>query len=100
MAAIARGGGDLPAGAAVDHRRGKLHVQLHPWPAPARSAAGGDLTVQANTVTNKALQTITTTGDDGNVGSGEWPSPTTNDTTTARFERARPQFRRRHARPG
>ena len=48
----------------------------------AQLNAGGNLTVQANTQNDKALQVVTTTGTDGNVGIGIGISYTT-DTTTA-----------------
>ncbi len=82
MAAIARAGGSLQgAGAAVtigvENSTANSTVT-----GTGQVRAGGDLTVQANTVTNKALQTITTTGDDGNVGVGVAVAYM-NDTTTA-----------------
>ena len=83
MAAIARAGGSLQgAGAAVtigvENSTANSTVT-----GTGQVRAGGDLTVQANTVTNKALQTITTTGDDGNVGVGVAVAYMNNTTTAA-----------------
>ena len=50
----------------------------------AQIRAGGDLTVQANTTNNKALQAVTTTGDNGKIGIGV-AIASTNDTTTAQM---------------
>ena len=86
LSAIANAGGNV-------RRR-----QARPSPSASRTPAstatvedtaqirsGGDLTVQANTVNNKALQAVTTTGDDGNVGLG-MAIAYTNDSTTAQID--------------
>ncbi|MGA2257028.1 MAG: hypothetical protein ABSG53_20440, partial [Thermoguttaceae bacterium] len=84
MCAIANAGGSvLGAGAAV-----AIGVENSSSTATVDSTAqirsGGDLTVQANTVNNKTLQAVTTTGDDGKVGVGVAVAYT-NDTTTAQL---------------
>ena len=84
LCAIANAGGSLAgAGAAV-----AIGVENSSSTATVDSTAqirsGGDLTVQANTVNNKTLQAVTTTGDDGKVGVGVAVAYT-NDATTAQL---------------
>jgi hypothetical protein len=70
LEALASGGGNIKgAGAAVAigiENSNSTAVVAN----TAQINAGGNLTVQANTVNNKAIQATTTTGDDGNAGVG------------------------------
>jgi hypothetical protein len=82
LLAIANAGGNLAgAGAAV-----ALGVENSTCsvivPSTGQISAGGSLTVNANTQNNKAVQAVTTTGDDGNIGIGV-AIASTSDTTTA-----------------
>ena len=85
MSAIANAGGNLGGAGAAIAIGVENSTSLATVDSTAQIRAGGDFTLQANTVNNKALQAVTTTGDDGNVGIGI-AIAYTNDTTTAQLD--------------
>ena len=73
------GGAGIAAAVAVENSTSSAIVS-----SAAQLTAGGNLTVQANTQNYKALQVVTTTGEDGNIGVG-FAISYTDDTTTAQL---------------
>ena len=82
LASFANAGGNVAGAGAAVAVSVENSVASSTVASTGQIRADGDLTVQASTTNNKALQAVTTTGNDGMVGVGVGISYA-NDTTTA-----------------